>query len=128
MPQRCLETRGPTVVTNKPIDAVRRVLHTMSMKGRVPSKYRLLRSAQIAASDSVEQGRSGDRDIVKLSQLFLKCRCKQRHHNLVMANQGVAHPTFLCRPTHHVCHGTIVRYEIHIHGGDLREGVAKVAA
>src|SRR5215831_17665902 len=122
MPQRC------TVVTNKPTDAVRRVLHTMSMNGSVPSKNRLLRSAQIAASVSVEQGWSGDRDIGKLSQLFLECRCKQRHHNLVMADQGVAHPTFLCGATHHVCHGTIVRQEIHIHGGDLRQGVAKVTA
>src|SRR5574341_2184870 len=125
MPQRCADMRGPTVVTNKPTEAVRRVLQTTSMGGSVPSKYRVLRSAQMAASFWLEQGRGRGGDISRLPQLFLQ-RCSQQwHHNLMMTDQGVARAAFLCGPAHHVRERTIVGQEVHVYRGDLRKGVAQ---
>ena len=63
-----------------------------------------------------------------LPQFFVDRRSQQRHHDFVVADQGVTFSPLLGRPTHHVRERAVVRQEVHVHGRNVGQIMAKIAS
>src|ERR1700704_1253944 len=111
-----------------PTDEVNRRLQTRSIGGSRPAKYRSFSPLHMWVRSCEVTGGDWRGDMWRGSpQFFVDRRGQQRHHDFVMADQGVAFPAFLCRSTYHVGERTVVSQEVHVHGGKVGEIMTEIA-